>query len=144
MSRPTLALLALTSLMTLAGCDLLGIEGATVVAERKVAEGKAVGAACRRRADLAPAEFGRRAIEDCYALNKKAEKAAIYAGWREMDDYMRENKLEPVAPQIVAETKSKPPEPEDADAEAETKPKGKGEVHADAKDKAPSKKPAAH
>ena len=26
MSRPTLALLALTSLMTLAGCDLLGIE----------------------------------------------------------------------------------------------------------------------
>ncbi|MBP7913763.1 MAG: hypothetical protein KAZ63_00330 [Vitreoscilla sp.] len=135
MSRPTLALLALTSLMTLAGCDLLGIEGATVVAERKVAEGKAVGAACRHAG---------RAIEDCYALNKKAEKAAIYAGWREMDDYMRENKLEPVAPQIVAETKSKPPEPEDADAEAETKPKGKGEVHADAKDKAPSKKPAAH
>ena len=135
MSRPTLALLALTSLMTLAGCDLLGIEGATVVAERKVAEGKAVGAACRHAG---------RAIEDCYALNKKAEKAAIYAGWREMDEYMRENKLEPVAPQIVAETKSKPPEPEDADAEAETKPKGKGEVHADAKDKAPSKKPAAH
>ena len=135
MSRPTLALLALTSLMTLAGCDLLGIEGATVVAERKVAEGKAVGAACRHAG---------RAIEDCYALNKKAEKAAIYAGWREMDDYMRENKLEPVAPQIVAETKSKPPEPEDADAEAETKPKGKGEVHADAKDKAPSKKPAAY
>ena len=135
MSRPTLALLALTSLMTLAGCDLLGIEGATVVAERKVAEGKAVGAACRHAG---------RAIEDCYALNKKAEKAAIYAGWREMDDYMRENKLETVAPQIVAETKSKPPEPEDADAEAETKPKGKGEVHADAKDKAPSKKPAAH
>jgi hypothetical protein len=135
MYRPTLALLALTSLMTLAGCDLLGIEGATVVAERKVAEGKAVGAACRHAG---------RAIEDCYALNKKAEKAAIYAGWREMDDYMRENKLEPVAPQIVAETKSKPPEPEDADAEAETKPKGKGEVHADAKDKAPSKKPAAH
>lgn len=135
MSRPTLALLTLTSLMTLAGCDLLGIEGATVVAERKVAEGKAVGAACRHAG---------RAIEDCYALNKKAEKAAIYAGWREMDDYMRENKLEPVAPQIVAETKSKPPEPEDADAEAETKPKGKGEVHADAKDKAPSKKPAAH
>ena len=67
MSRPTLALLALTSLMTLAGCDLLGIEGATVVAERKVAEGKAVGAACRHAG---------RAIEDCYALNKKAEKAA--------------------------------------------------------------------
>lgn len=139
MRRPTLALLALTSLMTLAGCDLLGIEGATVVAERKTAEGKAVGAACRHAG---------RAIEDCYALNKKAEKAAIYAGWREMDDYMRENKLEPVAPQLVADTKAKPAEPEDADAEVATKPKGKGdakgEVHADAKDKAPGKKPAAH
>lgn len=135
MRRPTLALLALTSLMTLAGCDLLGIEGATVVAERKTAEGKAVGAACRHAG---------RAIEDCYALNKKAEKAAIYAGWREMDDYMRENKLEPVAPQLVAEAKAKPAESEEADAEAGTKPKAKGEVHADAKDKAPSKKPAAH
>lgn len=139
MRRPTLALLALTSLMTLAGCDLLGIEGATVVAERKTAEGKAVGAACRHAG---------RAIEDCYALNKKAEKAAIYAGWREMDDYMRENKLEPVAPQLVAEAKAKPAESEEADAEAATKPKGKSdakaEAHADAKDKAPSKKPAAH
>jgi hypothetical protein len=142
MRRPTLALLALTSLTTLAGCDLLGIEGATVVAERKSAEGKAVGAACRHAG---------RAIEDCYALNKKAEKAAIYAGWREMDDYMRENKLEPVAPQLVTESKAKPAEPDEvADSETEAKPKGRGkgeakaEAHADAKDKASGKKPAAH
>ena len=39
-----------------------------------------------------------RAIEDCYTLNPKAEKAAVYTGWREMDEYMRENKLEGVAP----------------------------------------------
>jgi hypothetical protein len=39
-----------------------------------------------------------RAIEDCYILNPKADKSAIYTGWREMDEYMRENKLEGVAP----------------------------------------------
>jgi hypothetical protein len=112
------ALLTLAALATfgLGGCDLLGIEGAAVVAERKAAEGKAVGAACRHAG---------RAIEDCYALNKKADKAAIYAGWREMDDYMRENKLEPVAPQLQAEAKAKPSGTDAADEEAEAKPSGK-------------------
>jgi hypothetical protein len=92
MRRLPLALAATLAGMLLAGCDLLGIEGATAIAERRAAEGKAVGAACRNAA---------RAIEDCYTLNKKADKAAIYAGWREMDDYMRENKLEPVPPQLT-------------------------------------------
>ena len=77
----------------LAGCDLLGIEPASAGAARKEAEGKAVGGACRHAG---------RAIEDCYALNKKADKAAVFAGWREMNDYMRENKIEAVAPQIAA------------------------------------------
>ena len=31
-------------------------------------------------------------------MNKRAEKAAMFAGWREMNDYMRENKIEVVAP----------------------------------------------
>ena len=95
----------------LASCDQLGIESATVIAEKRGAEGKAIGGACRHAA---------RAIEDCYTLNKKAEKAAVYAGWREMDDYMRENKLEPVLPVIKPEdlkTKPKPAADEDtADA----------------------------
>ena len=92
MRRLSPALAATLAGMLLAGCDLLGIEGASAIAERRAAEGKAVGAACRNAA---------RAIEDCYTLNKKADKAAIYAGWREMDDYMRENKLEPVPPQLT-------------------------------------------
>jgi len=92
MRRPPPALVAVLAGMLLAGCDLLGIEGASAVAERRAAEGKAIGAACRNAA---------RAIEDCYTLNRKADKAAIYAGWREMDDYMRENKLEPVPPQLT-------------------------------------------
>ena len=36
-------------------------------------------------------------------LNKRADKAAVFAGWREMNDYMRDNKIEPVAPQCVAD-----------------------------------------
>lgn len=79
-----LALAALT-LAGLAGCDQLGIESASVLAARREAEGKAIGGACRHAG---------RAIEDCYALNKKADKGAIFAGWREMNDYMRENQLE--------------------------------------------------
>lgn len=132
MTRRALPLLAATlALAGLAGCDLLGIEGAAVVAERKAAEGKAIGAACRHAG---------RAIEDCYQLNKKAEKAAIYAGWREMDDYMRENKLEPVPPQLAGKPRAADadePDVQDGPPGAEAKADGKGEkadAKADAKD----------
>ena len=85
----TWALLAVVAL--LAGCDQLGIESPEKLAAARVAEGNAVGGACRHAG---------RAIEDCYALNKKADKAAVFAGWRDMNDYMRENKIDPVLPQL--------------------------------------------
>ena len=88
MRRP---LILLAILSTLAGCDQLGLEAASVTAARVEADGKAVGAACRH---------GGRAIEDCFTLNTRVDKAAIYAGWRDMDDYMRENKLEAVVPTL--------------------------------------------
>jgi hypothetical protein len=91
MPRHPILLLAILS--TLAGCDQLGLEAASVTAARVEADGRAVGAACRH---------GGRAIEDCFTLNKRVDKAAIYAGWREMDDYMRENKLEAVVPTLGA------------------------------------------
>jgi hypothetical protein len=91
MLRRLLPLLAIP--FVLAGCDQLGLEPASVTAARVEADGKAVGAACRH---------GGRAIEDCFTLNKRVDKAAIYAGWREMDDYMRENKIEAVAPTLGA------------------------------------------
>jgi len=71
--------------MLASGCDQLGIESAGAVAARREAEGKAIGGACRHAA---------RSIEQCYAANRKADKAAVFAGWREMNDYMRENKME--------------------------------------------------
>ena len=88
MLRRTLAIALLV--LPLAGCELFGGESAEVLAARKDAEGKAVGGACRHAA---------RAIEDCFALNKRADKAAVFAGWREMNDYMRDNKVETVVPQ---------------------------------------------
>ena len=96
MPRLALTALLLTSTL-LAGCDVvtgaLGIESPEKVAAMREAEGKAIGGACRHAG---------RAIEDCYALNKKAEKASVFAGWRDMNDYMRENKIEPVPPQLAA------------------------------------------
>ena len=81
--------LALALAAALTGCDMLGVESSSAVAARREAEGKAVGAACRHAG---------RALEDCYAMNKRADKAAVFAGWREMNDYMRENNMESVPP----------------------------------------------
>lgn len=78
--------------LLLAGCDLLGLGPDPRIAQKE-ADAKAIGAACRN---------GLRGIEDCYALNKGVNKAAIYAGWLEMDAYMRENKLEGQRAEIVA------------------------------------------
>jgi hypothetical protein len=83
--------LTLAAAGLLGGCDLLGIDSPEKIAAAREADGRAVGGACRHAG---------RAIEDCYALNRKAERAAVFAGWREMNDYMRENKIEPVAPQL--------------------------------------------
>ena len=87
-----LPVLLLATAAALAGCDQLGIESPAAAAAQREAEGKAIGAGCRHAA---------RSVENCYDTNKKADKAAIFAGWREMNDYMRENKIEPVTPQGV-------------------------------------------
>jgi hypothetical protein len=127
--RLPITLAALSMLTVLVGCDQLGIESPAVVAAKQEAEGKAVGAACRHAG---------RAIEDCYTLNRKVDKGAMFAGWREMNDYMRENKIEVVAPVLPppgapasAPKAAAPDEEEEADAPAETgkksaKPKAKG------------------
>lgn len=113
---PTFRCLVVLALCALLGaCDQLGIESGTEIAARKELEGKAIGSACRQ---------AMRALEDCYTLNKKASKAAIFAGWREMDEYMRENKLEGIAPVIPRTPPAPPPEaePVEPDAAAKAKP----------------------
>ncbi len=59
-----------------------------------------------------------RAIEDCYALNPDASRAAIYAGWKEMNDYMRDNKIEVVKPELPAHPVAASAESEDAASES--------------------------
>ncbi len=85
------ASLSVLAAIVLTACDQLGIETPVKAAEREQAAAKAVGGACRHAL---------RAIEDCYVLNPKSDKSAVYAGWREMDEYMRENKLEGVVPVV--------------------------------------------
>lgn len=84
----------------LPGCDQvagkLGLENPAVKEARLDAEGKAVGSACRHSG---------RAIEDCYSIYGWLPKASIYTGWRDMDEYMRSNQIETIAPQLP------PPEP---------------------------------
>lgn len=88
------------ALLTLTGCDQvsqkLGLEDPAKKEARLEPEAKAVGSACRHSG---------RAIEDCYSIYSWLPKAGIYAGWREMDSYMRENEIETVPPQLP------PPEP---------------------------------
>lgn len=114
--RPGVAVLLL-ALGALSGCDQLGLDTPAKAAERKQAEAKAIGSACRH---------AMRAIEDCYVLNPKSDKSAVFAGWREMDEYMRENKLDGVAPVVLrpAPPAPKPSAPADEEAEEEAPAKG--------------------
>ena len=83
---PILAITLLT-----AGCDIADLL-ADPRANQREADGRAIGAACRH---------AMRGIEDCYKLNERAPKTAVYEGWKEMDRYMRENKVEGVASKIL-------------------------------------------
>lgn len=106
----------------LGGCERLGIPDPAKSEAQAEADGKAVGSACRHAG---------RAIEDCFTLNPAAHRAAVFAGWKEMNDYMAENKMAEVAPQL-------PPPPPPGVAKAAGKAKAvKGEGEADS-----AKKPA--
>lgn len=77
--------------LLLAGCEIPGIYPDPKAVARE-ADSKATGGGCRH---------AMRSLEDCYTMNPKASRASIFAGWREMDAYMRENKIEGVAPSPV-------------------------------------------
>jgi hypothetical protein len=84
----------------LAGCN----EVTALLADPRVAQresdAKAIGGACR---------FGLRSIEDCYMLNEKASKSAVFTGWKDMDQYMRENKVEGIPAKIEKPIPPPPP-----------------------------------
>lgn len=107
----------------LSACDMLGFPDPAKEAEHKDAEGKAIGSACRHAG---------RALEDCFTLNPKAEKASIFAGWKDMNDYMAQNKIDTVKPEFIPATlaapkpgeKTEASAPEDSEEEATTEASG--------------------
>ena len=80
-----LRLMVLAGLLLLAGCDKIPGLGPDPRVAQRDAEAKAIGGACRHAL---------RGLEDCYTLNPKASKASVFAGWKDMDAYMRENMIE--------------------------------------------------
>lgn len=102
----------LVATLVLAGCDIPGLGPDPRVAQRE-AEAKAIGGACRHAL---------RGLEDCFTLNPKAPKALVFAGWKDMDSYMREHKLEgapSVLTQLQPPAKAKPARNDDDDSRSE-------------------------
>lgn len=84
-------LLAAALLALLAGCDYVGLQPVSQIEARKEAEGRAIGGACRQAG---------RALEDCYTFNPQVPKAAVFVGWRDMNDYMMQNNLSVIRPEV--------------------------------------------
>ena len=87
----TMRLLITAIALLLAGCEIPGMGPDPKIALRE-ANSKAIGGACRH---------GLRSIEDCYSLNETASKADMFTGWKDMDQYMRENKIEGIRASVV-------------------------------------------
>lgn len=90
-----LVTLLLVAAPFLSGCEqvaeVLELPNPAKDALRIDAENRAIGGACRHAG---------RSLEDCYALNKDAAKASVFAGWRDMNDYMMEHSLQTVPSHI--------------------------------------------
>ena len=76
-------------LPVLVACDQIAMLDGSKARE---ADAVAVGGACRHAG---------RALEDCFAVYPDSPKAQVFAGWKEMSDYMRENTIEVVPPTQV-------------------------------------------
>ena len=109
-----LRLLAVSGVLLLAACDKIPGMGPDPRVAQREEEAKAIGGACRHAL---------RGLEDCYALNPKAAKAAVFAGWKDMDAYMRDNKIEG-APSVLG--KADKPGSAEKSADIETEPRDPG------------------
>ncbi len=85
-------LLPASVLVLVAGCDAFYEALEIPNPEKAKAEARAIGAACRHSG---------RSLEDCFYLHPDADKAAVFEGWKAMNDYMLEKELPSVPPQLV-------------------------------------------
>lgn len=138
-ATPMRKTLPLMLVLILAGCDKFPMLDPSRALVQKEAEGKAIGGACRHAG---------RALEDCYTLNPKASKAAVFAGWREMNDYMTEKQIEVVTPTIPPRMKNAKSAVGGAEQAESAAPKDKPDDHSHgpegATDKASTAEPAGH
>lgn len=87
--------LILPMILMLSGCDQM-----LEMLNKQKANGKAIGASCRHSG---------RSLEDCFRRNSKVAKADIFAGWKEMNEYMQAKKINEVAPPPDVKTGSLSP-----------------------------------
>ena len=110
LASSALRLLAFSSILLLTACDKIpGLGPDPRVAQREE-EAKAIGGACRHAL---------RGLEDCYTLNPKAPKALVFAGWKDMDAYMRENNIQG-SPSVLGKVDKPERTEKPADIETET------------------------
>ena len=110
LASPALRLLAFSSILLLTACDKIpGLGPDPRIAQREE-EAKAIGGACRHAL---------RGLEDCYTLNPKAPKAQVFAGWKDMDAYMRENNIQG-SPSVLGKVDKTERTEKPADIETET------------------------
>ena len=110
LASPALRLLAFSSILLLTACDKIpGLGPDPRVAQREE-EAKAIGGACRHAL---------RGLEDCYTLNPKAPKALVFAGWKDMDAYMRDNNIQGT-PSVLGKVEKPERSEKPADIETET------------------------
>ncbi|WP_269532757.1 hypothetical protein [Chitinimonas sp. BJYL2] len=80
----TTRVILIAILLGLTGCDRVN-----ELASQAKMNGQAIGAACRHSG---------RNLEDCYRRNARVSKADIFAGWKQMNEYMAKNSLDVVPP----------------------------------------------
>jgi hypothetical protein len=89
--RKTVCFALVAVLPFLSACDRLADMLEMPDPGKEVAEAQAIGSGCRQSG---------RSIEDCYTLNPDAQKSAVFAGWKSMNEYMAERELKEV-PSVV-------------------------------------------
>ncbi len=101
----------LSSVLLLSGCNwVMNVSGLNKDAH------KAIGASCRQTG---------RSLEECFKRNPEADRAQVFGGWKEMNEYMVKNNLHVMLP---------PVDPPPAPAEDSKKKKDKSEEKASSHD----------
>lgn len=100
--RKTVCIILAAALPLLSACDRLADMLELPDPTQEAADAEAIGSACRQTG---------RSIEDCYALNPDAQKAAVFLGWKSMNDYMMEHNLKEVPSVVARNAPSLPAQP---------------------------------